>query len=259
MAQTRTTQQWLRAYVDGYDVSGYARQVGEMGGEAQASEDAALTDGVKNVLVGQSEIGLDTINVFLDPVTAGPHAALKTTDVNRIVMVPIGMGAAPALGNPVFAAELNHVGFKALVENNYAVEHLKFGKTRVGAAELNYPQCWGKLLLPKTTLASPTVNSATGLDDYGAATAKGGFAVFMLFSSNGTVTLKAQDAAVNADGSFADITGLTSGSIDATTTPVASVVALATSANVRRYLRYQVAWGTATSAVAAVAFVRALF
>jgi hypothetical protein len=70
------------------------------------------------------------------------------------------------------------------------------------------------------------------------------------------LTLKVQDAATNSNGSFSDLSGATSGSITAAVTPQSGMVALGTTATVRRYLRWQLVFGTATTCSFTAAFIR---
>jgi hypothetical protein len=73
---------------------------------------------------------------------------------------------------------------------------------------------------------------------------------------NGTVTLKAQEADTNSDGDFGDITDATSGSITAAVSPKSGMIALDADASIKRYLRWQLAFGTANTATFACAFIR---
>jgi hypothetical protein len=128
-------------------------------------------------------------------------------------------------------------------------------------APLTYKRPWGRLLLPKSTItAAGGVNTGIGVDDIAGTSALGGMLVYHLISSNGTLALKAEDAnGTNVDGDFAssDLDDVaTTGMIDASITPKHGMIALATDRAVKRYLRYQVEWGTATTAVATVAFIR---
>ena len=78
--------------------------------------------------------------------------------------------------------------------------------------------------------------------------------IYQLFSSDGTVTLKTQDASTDSNPSFGDL--LTSGSLDASAIPVAGIVALSKTATVERYTRWQIVLGTATTCTFALMFVR---
>ena len=85
----------------------------------------------------------------------------------------------------------------------------------------------------------------------------GGDMAYHLFTSDDAVTLKGQHAAANEDGSFADLGGCTSGSIDASAAPVSGfVVTTAKTTTVNRYLRWQIDLGVANTATFALAFVR---
>jgi hypothetical protein len=103
--------------------------------------------------------------------------------------------------------------------------------------------------------AETAASTAAGIDDT-AASSLGGIMVYHLMSSDGTLTIKVQEGAGNTDGDFADLSGATSGSIDASVTPVSGMVALSTTAAVKRYLRWQIALDTATTATFFVAFIR---
>jgi hypothetical protein len=75
-----------------------------------------------------------------------------------------------------------------------------------------------------------------------------------VFAGNGTATIKIQDA-TTAGGAYADITNLTTGVIDCSN-PTAGQIAIAKSATIRQYLRWQIVLGTATSVTFALAFIR---
>jgi hypothetical protein len=112
-------------------------------------------------------------------------------------------------------------------------------------------------LLVHANSAATAANTAVATIDNGAASALGGIFVYQLLSSDGTVTLSIDDAAANTgNADFAALSGATSGSIDASSAPVSGMVALATDAAVRRYIRWQAAFGTATTATFALAFIR---
>jgi hypothetical protein len=131
----------------------------------------------------------------------------------------------------------------------------QFGNSSARASTTAYSSPWGVLLRPKT--ATTAVNAAVGIDDYGAATAFGGYMTYQVFAGDGTATIKVQDAAVNNDGGFADLSGCTSGSI-ACTGPLFGRIAIGRTAAVRRYLRWQIALGTANTVTFALGFHRAI-
>lgn len=253
---TRTHLKHYRAYTDGVDVSGYARQIGTLGSTFAAEAGAALTDGVKNIMMGQGAIQAGPINAFLDNDAAGLFALAGTGSNDhgtRNLMIAIGANAAPVAGNPIFAWKFEQLSYNVEPGGGFVAANIPFGDASY-ASTLTYKQPWGFLLHAKG--AETAVNTATGLDDNAGASTLGGIFCWQLFSSNGTVTLKAQHAATNSNGSFADITGATSGSINASVTPQSGMVALSTSLSISRYTRWQLVFGTATTATFALGFIR---
>jgi hypothetical protein len=250
---TRTNGKHVRIYVDGYDMSGHARKVGPLGATFDAMPDAAFTDGSKNVLIGQGMVTAGPINAMFDNTAAtGFHTVLSAQPTSpRVVTIAQGVGAAPVAGDPVFSWKLEQQAYQAEQGTGFVGVNLMTMPAAIGSG---YYQPWGVLL--HASGAETAANTATGIDDFGAATANGGIFVAQLLSSDGTVTLTAQDAATNSNGSFAAITGATTGSIDATVTPVASFVLLTEGSAVRRYLRWQLALGTATTATFVMALIR---
>lgn len=252
---TRTHQKHWRAYVNGVDLSGYTRQIGALGWVFDAEPDQALTDGCKNILIGKCDISSGPLNAFLDNDAAGLYSIRAQT--LRNVMYAMGAMAAPVAGDNVFCWKFEDTGYAVEPGGGFVAASLPFG----GASSqgvLTYKKPWGKLLHAKATrLVAAGANTGTGIDDYGAdPPSLGGIFVYHLFSSDGTVTLSADEADTNLGGSFAALSGATSGEIDATSTPQSGMVALATNAAVKRYLRFQIAYGTATTATFASAFIR---
>lgn len=249
---TRTHTKHLRAYVDGVDLSGYSRSIGALGAMADASPDSAWTDEVKNVILGQTTIQVGDLNTILDNDTAGAFVTLKAGTGQRNLVIPIGVNASPTNGDPMFAWQMEQATYLGEAGDGFVSANINFGGASYGI--LNYKKPWGFILHAKG--AETAVNTAIGQDDNGASSALGGIFVYQLFSSDGTVTLKAQDAATNLNGSFADLTGATSGSIDATSAPLSGMVALGTTATIRRYTRWQIVFGTATTATFFMGLIR---
>jgi hypothetical protein len=242
--------------MDGVDLSGYSRAIGALSQMFDAEPDAALTDGVKNILIGKGDIQAGPLNAFLENDAAGLFALAGSGGNDhgtRLFTAVMGANAAPVAGNPVFSWEFEQTGFPIEQGTGFVAVSVPFGGASY-ASTLTYKQPWGVVLQPKATVTA--ANTAVGIDDNGAATARGGILIYHLFSSDGTLTIKAQDAATNSDGNFADITGATSGSIDASAAPVSGMVAIGTTAAVRRYLRPQIALDTATTCVYFSAFIR---
>jgi len=249
---TRTHNKHVRAYVDGTDLSGYSRSIGALAWTFDAEPDAAFTDEAKNIVMGKCDIQAGTLNAFLDNDTSGLFTLANSGYGTQNLMVAIGANASPAAGDPVFAWKFEQTAYSVEQGAGFVSVSVPFGGASY-ASTLTYKKPWGRLLHAKG--AETAVNTATGIDD-SASSSYGGILVYHLFSSDGTVTLKVQDASTNSDGSFSDLSGATSGSINASVTPASGMVAISTTATVRRYLRWQISLGTATTATFALAFIR---
>jgi hypothetical protein len=253
---TRTHNKHTRVYANGVDISGYSRSVGSLDWTFDAEPDAAVTDEVKNILIGKGSVMAGAYSAFLDNDAAGLFqlAGVGSADHGTInYMVAIGANTAPIAGDNVFAWKFEQTSYQVEVGGGFNVVTLPFAGASYSST-ITYKKPWGKLLHAKG--AETAVNAAAGIDDIGAATALGGIFVYHLHSSNGTVTLTAQEASINSDANFANITSATSGSIDASVSPKNGMIALGTTAAIKRYLRWQIALGTATTATFTCAFIR---
>jgi hypothetical protein len=374
---SRIHNKHLRCYVNGTDISGYSRSVGALNWTFDAEPDAAITDAVKNILIGKCDIQAGPISAFLDTAatrfytlgvniiingtfaadtnwtkgtgwtisstaiatavtngvltatvppltigktylvtytvtvaagdvaiqdgtangttrsTAGTFEELFTagaavfrfyspsggftgtidnvsvqeysTGLNadhdiKNVMVAIGTNAAPAANDHVFAWKFEQTAQQVEQGTGFVAVTIPFGGAS-SLSTLTYKRPWGRLLYPYAARTAVSgVNTSAGIDDLGTTSALGGIFVYHLYSSDGTVTLSAEDAdGTNVNGDFADSTldtVATSGAIDASVIPKSGMIALATDRAVRRYLRWQIAFGTATTCNFASAFIR---
>lgn len=250
---TRTNSKHTRIYVDGYDMSGHARSVGQLAWTYAATPAAAFTDAVRNVLIGQATISAGPINAMFDnTATTGFHTVLAAQPATpRVVTVAIGANAAPAQGNPVWCWKMEQSGYQSEQGDGFVVSNLATMPAAIGSG---YSQPWGVLL--HASGAETGANTAVGIDDFGAATSEGGIFFYHLLSSNGTVTLTAEDAATNTNPNFLPITGATSGLITAAVTPQSGFVLLTEGADVRQYLRWQLAFGGASTATFVAGIIR---
>lgn len=249
---TRTHNKHIRVYANGVDLSGYGRSVGALEWTFDAEPDTAFTDGVKNVLIGKGNINAGPLSAFLDNDAAGLFAIASAGSQTVDYMVAIGANAAPVQGDNVFAWQFEQTGYQVEPGAGFVSATVPFGGASF-ASTLDYQKPWGKLL--HASGAATAANTAIGIDG-GAATTAGGIFVYHLFSSNGTVALKVQDAATNADGDFGDLSGATSGDIDASAATKHGFIKLGTGATVKRYLRWQLAFNTADTCSFVCAFIR---
>lgn len=255
MATGRTVLKYSKVYVDGFDMTGDARSFGPLVWQFTEADTTTLGDGVKSAMPDNVHITPTAINtIFSNTATTGSHIIMQAQETS-VLMMPIGIRADPAQGDPCFMGQFMQKDFmtETAVGDTVSINSPYSGWAAEGATLL-YSKPWGYLLHAKG--AETAVNTAVGIDDNGAASAKGGYMVYQLFSSNGTVNIKVQDAATNTNVSFADL--VASGLVDASATPKSGLVALSTTATVRQFLRWQITLGTATTCTFATAFVRQL-
>jgi hypothetical protein len=250
---TRINNIYTRLYVDGYDVSGYANEISELGWDFKSTPQTAFSDECYNTAAGKVTISAGVINSFLDNDAAGLTALTKAGVGTRNILVTMGTNAVAVMGDPCFAWMFEESQYKTASGDGFLAATLNVGNASY-ASLLTNSKPWGIVLHAKGV--ETAANTAIGVDDNGAASALGGIFVYHLVSSNGTCTLSVDDAATNTNPSFAALSGATSGSINASVTPQHGMVALGATATVRRYLRPQIAFGTATTATYISAFIR---
>lgn len=260
MATGRTLPKYWRTYIDGYDYSGFTRTIGPL--ELTYDEvDLTVTqsDTIKGYLPGHAQANVGTLNaVFDNTATTGLHALAATAGGHRNVLVAMGIRAAPAAGDPCFGGVFLQKAYTPIDDGGAVTVTIPFTGWPSNATTLNLYSPFGTLL--HANGAETVVNSSTGFDNLTGvnSTTGGGYLVYQVLASSNaahTATLKVQDAATNLDASFADLTGATTGVITVTA-GVSGVVAIAPTATVRRYLRWQIVLGTATSVTFLLSFHR---
>jgi hypothetical protein len=242
--------------VDGYDLSGDVTNVGELTTLFQDEAVAGLNWGVKGTVLGRSTANVGPLNAILN-MDAGRIHALTTfqTPAARNVMIPIGIRAAPALGDPVFAGVFEQLKYGSTPGDNIAGVSMEFGSMDANAG-INYGNQWGALLHPLGLESA--ANSANGVaDDTGLQTLFGGWMTYQItgYVGTGSVVIKVQDSAT-AGGVYADVTGLATGSIAHTSMPTAGIIQIGTTATVRAFTRWQIVLTSLTSVTFALAFIR---
>lgn len=251
---TPTNPIWFRMYANGLDISGTARDLGTFGVSFDAKQDMALADKVMNVSLGRGDIACGPVNAFLSPGTLGPTEQAVIAQQTLYIMRAWGIGAEPTVGDPMAAWVFNQSGFEYQSGDGFDTYTIPAMQASI-LQPSTYNNPYGVLAHGKT--AETAVNTAVGTLDNGAASALGGVFWWQLLSSNGTVTLSLDDSATNANNAaFAALSGATSGSVDASVTPKYGYAALGLTAAVRRYLRWQAAFGTATTATFLLGFTR---
>jgi hypothetical protein len=257
MATGRTLSAFERLYLDGYDMSGYAFSAGDVGVEYPEYGDPATTpwaDPVVGVLVGQPKVIFGPVNgVFDNTATSGIHVLANAAQgVRRNITFLRGVRAAPAFGDDVFCAPMIQSLYQG-VGSDIVTANIQFGQDATSG--LLYDEFWGKCL--HILGAETGANAANTNVDNGAATTYGGWLMYHIYSitGTGTATVSIDDSANGT--SWAALSGATSGAIATATAPTSGFVQLAVTATVRRYLRWQVAFGgSATACSFALSFMR---
>lgn len=250
---TRTNPKFTRIYVSGYDVSGVANNFGTAGFETETDMVAAYSDEVKNTILGKQSVKCGPVNAFLSPSSStGLHELFSPGSSIVDVLIAWGTSGVPVVGSPCFAWKMSQEGYQGGGEGIVPVTIPM--PNAAYTAPNGYVMPFG--FLAHANGAETAANTGVATIDAGASTAKGGVFVYQLLSSNGTVTLSLDHASTNLNANFAALTGATSGSINASVTPKSGMVALTSTLTVNRYIRWQLAFGTATTATFVCAFLR---
>jgi hypothetical protein len=235
-------------------MSGDARSVGPLSVTFAEGNDDPLNAAVVGTRLGQASITPGTLNAIWDnTATTGIHNVLGTPSQTRDVMIPIGIAAAPAAGDPVFFGQFRQDDFTVTPEETPSAATVKFGQFAADGDTKAYSQAWGVLL--HANEAETAASTDIGID-MGAGSTYGGVGMIQVFagsSAGGLATLSIQDATTNEDADFTEL--VTTGEIDVST-PGAYLLPLGTSATVQQFLRWQVSLNTATSVTFAAAFIR---
>lgn len=253
----RTTSRWARVYMDGYDMSGYARSIGALNWTFDEANLTALSDAANGYLPAQCNMAPSSINANFDTTaTTGLHVIANAAGVARVMSIPIGMRAAPALGDPVYCGRYQQKDYLAAEDGGAMVVNMGFEGWDT-ANRIDYEIPWGNLLHPSG--AETAANTAIGFDA-GAASSLGGYLVYHVLAAAGTSTMTAtisidKSTTTNLNASFSALTGATTGSI-ACSTPTSGIIALPKTTAVGQFLRWQLALGTATSVSFVLSFVR---
>lgn len=250
----RTVPKFNTVFVDGYALTGYTVNLGPLSTVFDEPDLTTMGDAVKGTLPAWCDLNVGALNgVFDNTASTGLHVLHSAgAGAKHLVTAMFGDRAAPAQGGWAFTAECEQGAYTEHDSSGAAFVNLPFSKTANNATTLQYPKGWGMVLNANT--ARTGANSSTGVDYPSAAsTAFGGYMAYHVTAGNGTATISVDDSADNS--SFSALSGATTGSITCAA-GVSGIVALARTATVRRYLRYQIAMGTATSVTFVLTFVR---
>jgi len=261
MATGRTLARWSRFYCDGYDLSGFTQSFGPLVWEFETSSMAMLSDEVLGTLPSHPTLGIGALNGVLatstDSNATHDMASANTANgVPRDIMIPIGIRAAPAIGDPVYTGVFNQLGYSAVPAEGIVTVTVPFGAFDASEA-MTYSKPWGVLLHEKgSIIAANTSTDSDDIVDNAAASTDGGYMTYQIFSITGdgtaTITIEESDDAET----WGALTSATSGDIADESAPTSGIVELATTASIKRYLRWQLALVGSTACNFALAFVR---
>ncbi len=255
MARGRSTADFERLYIDGYDMSGYTIDCGERGADFGGAAFKCKNDAIIGVLVGKPTLLFGPVNgVFDNTATSGIHVLANAAQATRRNIMHLrGVNAVPAIGDDAFCAQMIQSSYQAANSGDISAVNLQFAHD--ATSTIAYGNPFGAVL---HVLGSETgANSANTNADNGAATTAGGWLMYQVTSitGSGTVTISVDDSANGT--SWSALSGATSGAIATASAPTAGIINLATTATVRRYLRWQIAFGgSATACTFALAFMR---
>lgn len=248
----RSLLQNCRFYADGYDLSGNTRSFGPLDVSFETSDISGLTWAAKGSLLGKPAMTIGTLNGIFDTATGEDLHTFAQTIASRNVLALIGGVSAPALGCPAFAGKFNQTGYPVEFGDVMITASIPFGAQPITGLT-NYQNPWGVCLHPSGSETG--ANSSAGVDN-AAATTAGGYMAYQILSITGTgsATITVQDSADN--NTWLALSGATTGAVANTSAPTSGIVQLATTATVRRYLRWQLSLTGATACTFVLAFIR---
>ena len=173
-------------------------------------------------------------------------------------MTALGQLAAPVMGDVCFGGVFACKEYTDADMGGALATNLTFSGWAANAAVRFDARPFGVLLHASGAETAATLPNATlYVDDNGAASTGGGYMVYQVLASSlatHTATISVEDSSTTDDGDFALLAGCTTGSI--VVKAGVSGIVKTTSLAVKRYLRWQLALGTATSVTFALAFFR---
>lgn len=252
MATGRTLNRWARTYINGYALCTYTRSVGPLVWRYDTPDLTTQCDAVQGALPDTPEINSGTLNGVMDGDAAGLFATFNAPGSYANIMIPVGIRAAPAAGDPVWVARTNRLNYELAESGGAMYVNIPLG-VHDASSWVTYDRPWGTLL--HAASAETAANSATGVDQL-AATSYGGYMMYQVTAGDGNATISVESATANADGDFAAVDGLTTGNIDCSAATSGIVATTAKTTTINQYVRWQLALDTATTVTFLLALVR---
>jgi hypothetical protein len=188
MATGKTHARWFRLIVDGIDLSGDARQIGQFGVNRQMANIEGWNSGVQHYTLGHAEHILNGFQeVFNNTAATGSHTELSAVE-EYIVSLCMGIRAAPAVGDPAFLSSFEQMNYT--VDGTEAVlVNAEFVKS---ITDSDHEAAFGNVIAAGAALAATT--NGTSIDN-AASSANGAMAhLHVTVSDGGTWAFKVQDS-----------------------------------------------------------------
>jgi len=225
MATGKTNARWMRFICDEFNLSGDSRELGEFGVSYEETDVTGLSDGVMNFTLGHPTRVLDGYQAaFATDGTTRSFDVLKAPET-RIISVPIGIRAEPAVGDPAFLHYANQASFTHDGDGPVLVT----ANMPSGVTYTDLERPWGVVLAAGASLDATT--DGTSVDN--GASSSNGLTAFLhvTATSSGDWVLKVQHSA--DDSSWADLI-----TFSADGSAITAEVGQA-SGTVNQYLRFQ--------------------
>ena len=256
MANTgRTVSKYNRLYLGnstiGLDLSCNTMSVGEAGIDFDIDEQAAYCWEVKGGLPDWGNLTLGPVNMSLNAGTAELHDAMVALEGSQVsACLAIGIREAPTYGSPAFLWQGSLKSYQSAPAGGMVMATATLSGD-YAASPLQYSKPWGVVVHPLGT-ETAAGNSATAgtIIDNGAATTGGGYLFYSITALDGNI-----DPVLLEDSADAE-TWTTLVSQSGLSAPAAGIIQLAPGSTVKRYLRWQISFDTATTATFFLAFVR---
>lgn len=235
-------ERYARIYVDGYDLSGDARQFGALENGFEEVDFTGWGNSVKQYAGGYRVVGVRDFVALVNNSTGQSFDALKDAASTGGVSVLFGSNAEPVAGNTAYLIGHMQISAGSSFESGAGVLTASFVANGAGGSLGTNPL--GYTLLPKTTLSGADDGTAV---DTGATAGSGWSSNLHVLTAGGSGTFTVESA-TSAGGTYSTLGTF---SLDGS---VVNSEHISGSALVNRYVRYSVSGSP--SCVAVVTFAR---
>ena len=187
----------MRCYYAGYDLSGDFRNIDSLENSFGEADMTGVSENFKSYLVGtQRQVGARGVNVFMNDDTNRGFDILKDANNSGCLIVAMGGGGAPAVGDPAYLLPTIQMSDNPSIESNAFVFAADF--LYISTADRSYSgNPLGVLLQPAGTISTTTTQSSI---DCGASNSNGGLALLeVLSTASGDFTIEIEHSTNDSD------------------------------------------------------------